>query len=155
MGLGEAEARRLVQEGGGALLFGPNFSIGVQLFYRVVDCAAQLFAGLGTYDAFIEEAHHARKRDAPSGTAIELGRLLTARLGHPVPVSSTRAGQIPGLHRVGFDSAADQVLLVHSARSRDGFAAGALAAARWLKGRSGVYTFGDVLDGILEEERKV
>jgi 4-hydroxy-tetrahydrodipicolinate reductase len=149
----EPEARRLVEDGGGAMLVGANFSIGVQLFYRVVDRAAELFAGLPGYDAFVEEAHHAKKRDAPSGTALELTRVLRARLGHDVPVSSTRAGHIPGVHRVGFDSAADEVMLVHSARSRDGFAAGALAAARWLRGRSGTYTFGDVLDQILEGER--
>jgi len=150
----ESQARRLVEDGGGAMLVGANFSIGVQLFYRVVDRAAELFAGLPGYEAFVEEAHHAKKRDAPSGTALELTRVLTRRLGRDVPVSSTRAGHIPGVHRVGFDSAADQVLLVHSARSRDGFAAGALAAARWLRGRSGTYTFGDVLDQILEAERR-
>jgi len=151
---GEPEARRLVEQGGGALLVGANFSIGVQLFYRIVDRAAELFAGLGAYDAFLEEAHHAQKRDAPSGTALELARILASRLGHGVPVSSTRAGHIPGVHRVGFDSAADQILLIHTARSRDGFALGALTAARWLCGRSGTYTFADVLDAILAGERK-
>jgi len=150
----EPEARRLVAEGGGALLIGANFSIGVQLFYRIVDRAAELFAGLKAYDAFIEEEHHAAKRDAPSGTALELNRLLGQRLGGEVAISSTRAGHIPGVHRVGFDSAADQVMLMHSARSRDGFAAGALAAARWLRGRSGVYAFADVFDQVLEGERR-
>jgi 4-hydroxy-tetrahydrodipicolinate reductase len=150
----EHKARRLVEQGGAALLMSANFSIGVQLFYRIVDRAATLFAGLAGYDVFVEEAHHAKKRDAPSGTARELERLLAARLGHAVPVASTRAGHIPGVHRVGFDSAADQVLLIHSARSRDGFAEGALAAARWLCGRAGVYTFDDALDEILDAERR-
>ena len=151
----EAEARRLMTAAGGAMVYGANFSIGVNLFYRLVDRAGELFRGL-SYDAFLEEAHHARKQDVPSGTALELRALLARRLGRDVPIASTRAGQIPGVHRVGFDSAADEVTLIHSARSRDGFAAGAIAAARWIAGRrkSGVHAFADVLDEILEAERK-
>jgi 4-hydroxy-tetrahydrodipicolinate reductase len=150
----EADARRVVDDAGGAMVYGPNFSIGVNLFYRVVESAAGLVRGLPAYDPFIEEAHHARKRDAPSGTALQLRKILARHLGREVPIASTRAGHIPGVHRVGFDSAADHITLVHTARSRDGFAAGALAAARWLPGRRGVFAFGDVLDQILETERK-
>lgn len=150
----EAEARRIVTSAGGALVYGPNFSIGVNLFYRLVARAAELFQGLGAYDPFIEEAHHARKRDAPSGTALKLRELLAGPLGREVPVASTRAGYIPGTHRVGFDSEADQITLTHTARSRDGFAAGALLAARWIVGRRGVYAFADVLDDILAAERR-
>jgi len=159
----EAGVRKVVEGRGAALVYGANFSIGVNLFYRVVAGAAQLFRGAG-YDPFIEEAHHARKRDAPSGTALALQAILARGLGREeggtgVPIASTRAGQIPGTHRVGFDSAADQVLLVHTARSRAGFAAGALFAARWIVGRRGMYAFADVLDDILalepEKERKV
>jgi len=153
----EAEARRVMDAAGGTMVIGANFSIGVQVFYRLVDRAGEVFQGLGTYDAFIEEAHHAKKPDAPSGTARELGRLLARRLGREVPVASTRAGHIPGVHRVGFDSAADQITLIHTARSREGFAVGALAAARWIaarpKGKSGVFTFADVFDQILDAER--
>ena len=150
----EAEARRLVEQGG-AMVYGANFSIGVNLFYRLVDRAGELFRGMG-YDAYIEEAHHAKKRDAPSGTALELRRLLVGRLGREVPVASTRAGHILGVHRVGLDSAADDVIVTHTARSRESFGAGALAAARWLaaSGKRGAYAFGDVLDQILEAERK-
>ena len=150
----EAEARRLVEQGG-AMVYGANFSIGVNLFYRLVDRAGELFRGMG-YDAYIEEAHHAKKRDAPSGTALELRRLLAGRLGREVPVASTRAGHILGVHRVGLDSAADDVVVTHTTRSRESFGAGALAAARWLagSGRRGAYAFGDVLDQILEAERK-
>jgi 4-hydroxy-tetrahydrodipicolinate reductase len=156
----ESEARRLMDGAGGAMVFGANFSIGVHVFYRLVDRAGELFRGLAAYDAFIEEAHHANKRDAPSGTALYLRALLARRLGggggggREVPIASTRAGHIPGVHRVGFDSAADEVTLIHTARSRDGFAAGALAAARWITGKRGVYAFADVLDEILEAERK-
>ncbi|HEY3220164.1 MAG TPA: dihydrodipicolinate reductase C-terminal domain-containing protein [Gemmatimonadales bacterium] len=150
----ETEARRLVEQGG-AMVYGANFSIGVNLYCRLVDRAGELFRGMG-YDAYIEEAHHAKKRDAPSGTALELRRLLAGRLGCEVPVASTRAGHILGVHRVGLDSAADDVVVTHTARSRESFGAGALAAARWLagSGRRGAYAFGDVLDEILEAERK-
>jgi len=160
----EAGVRKVVEARGGALVYGANFSIGVNLFYRLVADAAQLFRGVTGYDPFIEEAHHARKRDAPSGTALALGAILSRGLGREeagtrVPIASTRAGHIPGTHRVGFDSAADQILLVHTARSRAGFAAGALLAARWIVGRRGMYALADVLDEILalepEKERKV
>ncbi len=161
----EAGVRRVVEARGAALVYGANFSVGVNLFYRIVAGAAQLLRGAG-YDPFIEEAHHARKRDAPSGTALALEVIVSRGLGREegkgkpsVPIASTRAGHIPGTHRVGFDSAADQVLLVHTARSRAAFAAGALLAARWIVGRPGMYAFADVLDDILalepEQERKV
>lgn len=150
----EAAVRHQVEREGGALLYGPNFSIGVNLFLRLVDRAAELFGADAGYDAFIEEAHHRHKRDAPSGTALALARTLRARLGHDVPVASTRAGHIPGVHRVGFDGAADQITLTHTARSRDGFASGALLAARWLVGRTGVYRFADVLDDLLRLDGK-
>jgi 4-hydroxy-tetrahydrodipicolinate reductase len=158
----EAAIRKIVEGRGAALVYGANFSIGVNLFYRIVANAAQLFRGAG-YDAFIEEAHHARKRDAPSGTALALQAILSRGVGREeqgtsVPIASTRAGHIPGTHRVGFDSAADQILLVHTSRSRAGFAAGALLAARWIVGRRGVYAFADILNDILalepEKERK-
>jgi 4-hydroxy-tetrahydrodipicolinate reductase len=150
----EAEVRRLVEEQNGALVYGANFSVGVNLFYRVVARAAELFANFDTYAPFIEEAHHARKRDAPSGTALKLRDLIAAHYEQDIPVASTRAGYIPGTHRVGFDSATDQVLLTHTARSREGFAAGALVAAGWLRGRGGVYEFGQVIEELLKERMK-
>jgi 4-hydroxy-tetrahydrodipicolinate reductase len=153
----EPDVRRIVEQGGGALIYGANFSIGVNLFYRLVAHAAQLFRGVAGYDPFIEEAHHAGKRDAPSGTALALQSMLARELGggaRSVPVTSMRAGHIPGIHRVGLDSAADQVLLIHTARSRAGFAAGALLGARWIAGRRGMYAFGDVLDDILALARE-
>ena len=147
-----SEVRRLVEERGGALVYGANFSVGVNLFYKIIERAAALFAGVEDYAPFIEEAHHARKRDAPSGTALKLRELLAAHYGRDIPVASTRAGHIPGTHRVGFDSAADQVLLVHTARSREGFAAGALQAARWIIGRQGMYEFSEMIEEILRRE---
>ncbi|HEX8179160.1 MAG TPA: dihydrodipicolinate reductase C-terminal domain-containing protein [Pyrinomonadaceae bacterium] len=147
----EAEVRRVVAAQNGALVYGANFSVGVNLFYRIVARAAELFAGFDAYAPFIEEAHHARKRDAPSGTALVLRDLLAAHYEQAVPVASTRAGYMPGTHRVGFDSEFDQVLLTHTARSREGFAAGALVAARWLAGRRGVYEFAEVIEEMLKE----
>ncbi len=145
------DVRRVVASRDGALVFGANFSVGVQIFYRVVARAAELFAAVDGYEPFVEEAHHSRKRDAPSGTALVLRDLLAARLGDKtISVASTRAGHIPGTHRVGFDSAADQITLTHAARTREGFAAGALLAARWVQGRRGVYDFTEVFDEILQ-----
>ncbi|HEV2800756.1 MAG TPA: dihydrodipicolinate reductase C-terminal domain-containing protein [Pyrinomonadaceae bacterium] len=147
----EAEARRIVETHAGALLFGANFSIGVNLFYRIVARAAELFASTD-YAPYIEEAHHARKRDAPSGTAIKLRDVLAAHIARDIPVVSTRAGHIPGTHRVGFDSAADQITLTHTARTREGFASGALLAARWLNGKRGVYEFSEAIDQMVNGE---
>ncbi len=143
------EVRGAFEREGGALIYGANFSVGVNLFYRVVALAAGLFQKFD-YAAFIEEAHHSRKRDAPSGTALRLRDLVAEAYGSEIPVASTRAGHIPGTHRVGFDSAADQVTLTHAARSREGFAAGALVAARWIQGKTGVYEFSETLDEILK-----
>src|ERR687890_2677285 len=143
------DVRALVGRANGALIYGANFSVGVNLFYRVVARAAELFQRFD-YAAFIEEAHHSRKRDAPSGTALRLRDLVAEVYGPDVPVASTRAGHIPGTHRVGFDSAADTVTLTHTARSREGFAAGAVLAARWIRGRRGVYEFAEMFDEILK-----
>jgi 4-hydroxy-tetrahydrodipicolinate reductase len=145
----EPEVRQIVNEHGGALIYGANFSIGVNLFYGIVTRAAELFAGLEDYAPFIEEAHHSRKRDAPSGTALRLRELL-ASMGHDPPIASTRAGHIPGTHRVGFDSVSDQILLTHTALSRKGFAAGSLLAARWIQGRKGTYEFSTMINEILK-----
>ncbi len=144
------DIKKIVTQHRGALIYGANFSVGVQVFYRIAAHAAELFRGLASYDGFIEEAHHKRKRDAPSGTAVQLGKLVSDGLGRDVPVTSTRAGYIPGTHRLGFDSAADQITLTHAARSREGFAAGALVAAGWIVGRQGVYEFSEVFDEIIK-----
>lgn len=147
------EVRRIVSAGNGALVFGSNFSVGVQVFYRVASEAAKLFRAFEFYGAFIEEAHHKRKRDAPSGTAIQLRNLVAEGLDREVPVTSTRAGYIPGTHRLGFDSNADQITLTHTARSREGFATGALLAASWIIGRKGVFEFADVFEEMLKTDR--
>lgn len=146
------EARRLVEQNQGALVYGANFSIGVNVFYRIVSQAARLMASLDQYQPFIEEQHHSRKRDAPSGTALKLKELMSEHIKTEIPITSVRAGHIPGTHKVGFDSAADQIMLTHMARSREGFAAGALLAARWISSRKGVYEFSEVLAEVMSNE---
>lgn len=145
----ESSAKQLMTGHSGAMVYGANFSIGVNLFYLIAQHAAALFSAVYGYAPFIEEAHHNRKRDAPSGTALKLRDLMSEHLGPDIPTSSTRAGYIPGTHRVGFDSEADQILLTHTARSRQGFANGALLAAHWIVGRTGVFEFSDVIEEII------
>lgn len=139
---------RLVEARGGALLHAANFSIGVHLFLRAARALAAEFAGRAGFDGFILEEHHAAKLDAPSGTARVLQeRLRQADPDRPYPITSIRAGTIPGTHVVTYDGPYETVVLSHTARSRDGFAAGALAAAEWLPGRPGVHTLDEMLFG--------
>jgi 4-hydroxy-tetrahydrodipicolinate reductase len=118
----------------------------------MVEEAARLVAGASGYEAFIEERHHSRKKDAPSGTALELKNIVAEHFGDGFSVTSTRAGNIPGTHAVGFDGPADQITLTHTARSREGFAAGAIFAAEWIVGRSGVFDFQAVIGGQNREQ---
>jgi 4-hydroxy-tetrahydrodipicolinate reductase len=139
---------RLVRSRGGALLYSANFSIGVHLFLRAARELAALFATHSEFGAFILEEHHAAKRDAPSGTAALLR--TKAREVDPsrdFPITSVRAGSIPGNHELTYDGPHETVSLRHMARSRGGFAAGALAAAEWLPGRPGVHSFEAMLFG--------
>jgi len=138
-----------VRDGNGSFVFGANFSIGVNLFYRIANFAAELFAKFPEYEAYIEEQHHSRKKDAPSGTALKLRDIVAEHIKNDFSVSATRAGNIPGTHRVGFDGPADQILLEHTARSREGFASGALMAAEWLVGKQGFFEFTEVMDEIV------
>ena len=139
---------RLVEERRGALLHGSNFSVGVQLFLRAARDLAARFEGHPEFDSYILEEHHAAKVDAPSGTARALrSRLREADPARSFPVTSVRAGSIPGNHLVAYDGPHETVQLSHVARSRRGFAAGALAAAEWLPGRPGVHEFEAMLFG--------
>jgi len=143
--------KNLVEERGGAFVFGANFSVGVNLFYRITDFAAELFAKFDAYETFIEERHHSRKKDAPSGTALKLKDIVARHISKDFSVAATRAGNIPGTHTVGFDAAPDTVELTHTARSREGFALGAILAAEWIADKKGFYEFTDVMDEILSE----
>lgn len=123
-----------------------NFSIGVNIFQMVAAEAARLMQSQPQYSAWIHEAHHAAKLDAPSGTALLLRDAMAATgFNRPIDLSSTRAGTIPGVHTIGFDAASDTIELTHTARDRRGFASGALLAAQWIVGRTGWYSMTDVL----------
>ncbi|CAN5457227.1 MAG: 4-hydroxy-tetrahydrodipicolinate reductase [Pyrinomonadaceae bacterium] len=145
-----AEIEDYIRQNDAAFVFGANFSIGVNLFYRISAFASELFAKFPEYEVFIEEQHHSRKKDAPSGTALKLKEIVANHIKNEISISATRAGNIPGTHRIGFDGAADQVLLEHTARSREGFASGALLAAEWIAGKKGFYEFADVMDEICQ-----
>ena len=142
------ELRQQAERAGIGVVAAGNFSVGVNLFQMIVAEAARLLQTQGDYGAWIHEAHHAAKRDAPSGTALMLrDAMMAAGYQRPLDMSSTRAGTIPGTHTVGFDSVSDTIELTHTARDRRGFASGALLAARWIRGRTGWYTMADVLNG--------
>jgi 4-hydroxy-tetrahydrodipicolinate reductase len=142
------QVKAFVESNNGALIWSPNFSIGVNVFSRVVAEAARLLAEEKEYGAWAWEIHHSSKKDAPSGTLLKLVNAMKwAGYTRPIDQSSNRAGAHPGTHEIGFDSAADTITLRHSARSREGFARGALKAAQWIKERKGVFEFSEVLFG--------
>ena len=142
----EASVRAAVAAAGTGIVAAPNFSTGVVIFEAVVAQAAALFAAQADFGAFVHEAHHAAKKDAPSGTALALKRAMElAGFTRPIDVASTRAGHIPGTHTIGFDGSAESITLSHVARDRSTFARGALVAAQWIKGKRGWFTMRDVL----------
>ncbi len=141
-----------VEAAGTGLVWSPNFSIGVNVFFRLVNEAARLLANEPEYGAWAWEIHHDTKKDAPSGTLLKLvDEMKSAGYARPIDIGSNRAGRHPGTHDIGFDSAADTITLRHAARSREGFARGALKAAQWVVGKRGVFEFGDVLFGGRQE----
>lgn len=155
------EARAAVEDAGTGLVYAPNFSLGVQLFFRLAERLGSLVDALDAYDVHVHEAHHRHKVDHPSGTARRLAEILVETMGRkdgwkegppqgaPDPetlwVTSARAGEIPGTHVVGVEGPDDRIELVHEARGRTGFARGAVAAAAWIRGRKGFYTIDDML----------
>lgn len=141
----------LVCKAGIGMIHAANFSLGVNLFYRIVENAAQCVSAFPQYEPYIEESHHKQKKDAPSGTAIVLKRIVETKsqIKVSIPVTSLRAGYIPGTHIVGFDSAADSIRLEHTARNREGLAAGAVLAAKWIEGKKGFFNFKDVVDQLV------
>ncbi len=160
------EVRNTVRSAGTGLVYASNFSIGVNAFQHLLRAAGQIFNRLPAYDVFIHEAHHKDKADSPSGTALTLGNILlgllerkkslltTAPEGAIKPdqlhISSSRAGAIVGMHRVVFDSSADQIELTHTAKNRSGFAAGALLAAQWIQRKQGMFTMEDVVRDLFQ-----
>lgn len=152
------EIRPLVKDSG--LLYSPNFSIGVNMMFRLVSAAAEMMNNSSAYDPWVHEWHHRQKADSPSGTALKLAEILLARINRKkrleadkvdgkidpaaLHVSSTRVGTVAGTHIVGFESEADSLEIKHVAKTRRGFAMGAVRAAQWLKGKKGIYTMDDV-----------
>jgi 4-hydroxy-tetrahydrodipicolinate reductase len=140
----------IVRSAGIGMVYGSNFSVGMNLFFEIVERGAQLIGSLQQYDPFVVEQHHRAKKDAPSGTALYLKKILSPRFpDRTLTVACTRAGFIPGNHQVGFDSDADTILLEHRARNRQGFAEGAILAAKWIAGKKGLYDFHDVFTQVL------
>ncbi|MBU3740903.1 MAG: 4-hydroxy-tetrahydrodipicolinate reductase [Candidatus Kapabacteria bacterium] len=156
------EVASMAAKAGIGLVYGTNFSIGVQMFFRLVRLAAQLAERQPEYDVMLHEWHHKRKKDAPSGTALTAADLVLGQLSRKtriesetshdridadaLHVTSTRGGEIVGKHVLTMDSAVDRIEVTHDAKNRDGFAWGALQAARWINGRTGVYDFADIID---------
>jgi 4-hydroxy-tetrahydrodipicolinate reductase len=138
--------RATIEKHGTALIWSPNFSIGVNVFAKLVREAARLLANEPQYGAWAWEIHHNTKKDAPSGTLIKLvDEMKAGGYSRAIDTSSNRAGAHPGTHEIGFDSSADTITLRHSARSREGFARGALKAAQWIPGKKGVFEFSEVM----------
>ncbi|MGH9485636.1 MAG: 4-hydroxy-tetrahydrodipicolinate reductase, partial [Terriglobales bacterium] len=144
------QVQTLASNSAAGVIYGANFSVGVQAFYRIVAAGAASLPA--AYDAFVWEVHHRAKKDAPSGTALHLAELLRQGGHDPGSVASSRAGSIPGTHTVGFDSPDDTLTLTHTARSRRGFAAGALLAAQWILGKRGLHEFSEVMDSLAAGE---
>ncbi len=140
----------IVRDAGIGLIYGANFSLGMNLFFEIASHAARIIGRIPQYDAYVSEEHHRAKKDAPSGTALNLLDMMRPHLTNPnLSIASIRAGSIPGTHVIGFDSAADTILLEHRARSREGFAEGAVLAARWIAGKKGFYDFRQVFREIV------
>jgi 4-hydroxy-tetrahydrodipicolinate reductase len=142
----EAAMREVAARAGIGVVAAANFSLGMNVFQLVVEEAARRLAGHADFGAWIHEAHHDRKKDAPSGTALAL-RAAMIESGFPrgIDISSSRAGFIPGTHTVGFDGPSETIELTHTVRDRAVFARGALVAARWVIGRRGWFGMRDVL----------
>ena len=133
--------RQALEKAGTGFVFGTNFSYGVNLFFQIVHAAAP--ALMHNYRGHITERHHIHKKDAPSGTAVALHRLLEQASGERVEITSEREGDIPGTHTLELTSSSDRIVLTHEAKSRRAFAEGAVLAAEWIVGRTGFYDFKD------------
>lgn len=141
----EARLRALCASSGGAVVAAANFSVGVNLFLQLVKRAGELFRQQPQYTGNITETHHIHKLDAPSGTAVSMNAALTQGGFPVVPIASERRGEVVGIHDLVFASEQDSIEIRHEAKSRAGFALGAVVAAEWLRGRSGWYGMADVL----------
>ena len=137
-----ARVQTLVNQSGVGFVWGANFSFGVNLFFEIAKVAAEALKH--GYGGSVEELHHVHKKDAPSGTAVKIQQVLEQAGGKKLSIASIREGDIPGTHTINLDSEFDSLTLTHAAKSRRGFAEGAVKAAEWLKGRTGFYDFRDI-----------
>ncbi len=160
--------RKRIEKAGVGMVYASNFSIGMRMFFKIIEQAAVLMNKTQGYDIFLHEMHHHRKKDSPSGTAVELADVILANVdakkevmketvhGEIYPeqlhVSSTRGGEIPGYHSVIIDSLADTIELSHRAKNRSGFAMGAIIAANWIHQKKGFFNFDDVLKNIWQDQ---
>lgn len=139
--------REAVQANNSALVWSPNFSVGVYRFSQIITQAAKAFAAEGEYQAWGWEIHHAAKRDTLSGTLLAVTEeMKQAGFDREINLSANRAGAHPGTHEIGFDSSSDTITIRHTARNREGFARGALRAARWIVGKKGVFEFREIVN---------
>ena len=161
------KVREIVRAQGTGLVWAANFSIGAQALLRLVEHAAKFLDRFEEYDPYVVEHHHRGKRDAPSGTGLRLAERIIASMSrkdqsltgnpegqippHAVHIASVRAGEAFGQHKVGFDAAAESIELTHTARSREGFARGALYAAEWIRQRTGVFEFSELFEQVLPQ----
>ncbi len=159
------EVEKIVKDSQIGLIYASNFSLGMNLFFKIVESAAGLFDKFEDFDPFIHEVHHKMKEDSPSGTALSLGKILLEKINRKsdilpgtsegqispeqLHVTSTRTGNVPGTHIVGFESEADSIELKHTARNRSGFALGAVYAAGWIIGKTGVFTMDDLMNDLM------
>lgn len=160
------EVRSIVEHNKIGFIWGSNFSVGVNLFFKIVENASKIFNSFEDFDVMIHEMHHKRKLDSPSGTALKLGYLINENMDRKesietdkidgeidpkaLHVSSTRGGEIFGKHSVYFDSVSDEILLSHNAKNRKGFAKGAVLASEWIYNRKGFYEFREVIEDIVQ-----
>lgn len=140
------KVRELITQRKGTFLYGSNFSVGVNLFFNALRAVAPAMSK--GYRANIVEKHHVHKKDKPSGTAATIQKILEAGSDHKVEIASLREGETVGMHLVVLDSQNDTLLFTHDAKSRLGFAEGAVRAAEWIKGKTGFYEFPEVVGEI-------
>jgi 4-hydroxy-tetrahydrodipicolinate reductase len=146
--------REKAENAGIGVVYGPNFSLGANLMLRLVAHGAELFSAFDeVYEPYLTEVHHRHKKDAPSGTALALKGILERTFESEIPVTALRVGQVPGTHTVGFESEADGIALTHAARTRSGFAEGALLAGEWIIRKKGFFEFSQFIDERLAARR--
>ena len=160
------DVKKIIEKAGTGLIWSGNFSLGVNIYFKIIEDTAKIMNKFDDYDVFVHEFHHNKKADSPSGTAVMIGnilkenierkkRIVTGELKRKIEpdelhISSTRGGSVPGTHIVGFDSAVDTIELKHTARSRGGFALGAIMATQWIKDKKGFYDINDMMRSIIQ-----